>query len=209
MSHLSSLRQLSLNSNQLDSLPAELRDLPNLRQLSLDNNLLETLPPEIGNLAALELLSLAGNHLTALPPEIGQLSRLNRLKLGGNQLATLPDEIANLQSLVYLDLSFNNFRHLPTSLAALTVLRNQMVNCSLTITECGLNVNENPLISPPEEVLDRGTSAILAYLRNEAWWHLQKLIAGGVSILGLVTLSILGLRWKNRRGKQKRKNAEV
>jgi hypothetical protein len=64
-------------------------------------------------------------------------------------------------------------------------------------------VANNPITSLPEEVLAEGDDAILAYLRNEAWWHLQRLIVAGASALDLVTLFVLGLRWRNRRGKKK------
>ena len=68
-----------------------------------------------------------------------------------------------------------------------------------------LSVAGNPLLFPPEEVTVEGTLAILDYLRNEAWWHLQRLIAGGAGFVGIVVAIVLGLRWRNRRGYEKKK----
>jgi hypothetical protein len=67
---------------------------------------------------------------------------------------------------------------------------------------------DNDLISPPQEVIAQGTPAILEYLRNEAWWHVKKLIAGGAGFVGAVAAILLALRWRGRRGyeKKKRKN---
>jgi hypothetical protein len=72
---------------------------------------------------------------------------------------------------------------------------------------CWLEVEDNPLISPPQEVIEEGTTAILDNLENEAWWHLQRLIISAATGFGIVAAFILGTRWRNR-GKQKRKNEE-
>ena len=42
-----------------------------------------------------------------------------------------------------------------------------------TLTNQTWQCQNNPLISPPPEVIAQGKEAILDYLRNEAWWHLQ------------------------------------
>jgi hypothetical protein len=222
--NLSSLRTLSINSNQLTDLPPEIGRLNRLEQLYLFNNHLISLPPEIGSLSHLEMLylsrnqlnslpaeignlgkmqilSLTENQLSNLPPEIGKLDNLTTLYLNGNQLDSLPHEFAQLTSLCFLDLRHNQFQSLPIELGQLMRLADHY--CSYQ--EAGLYLDYNPLISPPEEVLAEGTSTILAYLRNEAWWHLQSLIVGGAGAVGLVAAIVLGWRWKNRRGYEKKK----
>lgn len=94
----------------------------------------------------------------------------------------------------------NQFIHLPISLGTLVNL-NDKPECSLS----GLMFSNNPLISPPPEVIAQGTPAILDYLRNEAWWHLQRLILGAVSSVGIVAAVVLGLRWRNQRRKGKKR----
>jgi internalin A len=201
--NLNSLQKLYLNENSLTSLPPEISRLANLQILGLRGNELTSLLPEIGKLGNLQALGLGGNQLASLPSEIGKLGNLQWLGLGGNQLSNLPAEIAHLEALCYLDLSNNLFQHLPSELGQLH---------HLTIaTECpyiviGIDYDDNPLISPPPEVLVEGTAAILDYLRNAAWWHMQRVIIGAAGSIGLVAALVLGLRWKNRRGlKEKEK----
>lgn len=61
-----------------------LRRIPTLRQLSLSSMNLTTLPDEIGELTQLEYLSLAWNRLTSLPPSIAQLTNLREIDLQGS-----------------------------------------------------------------------------------------------------------------------------
>jgi len=67
-----------------------------------------------------------------------------------------------------------------------------------------LVLSDNPLNSPPEEVIAQGTPAIFEYLRHEVWWHLQRLLLGGASIIGIFASAILVYRWR-RRGTRKKK----
>jgi hypothetical protein len=194
---------LGLSGLGLEELPPEIGKLVNLQELMLYGNRLESLPPEIGKLKNLQLLELGDNQLRSLPAEISDLKGLQGLGLYGNQLASLPPEIAQLESLCRLLLSNNNLQSLPFTLGNLSKLAINDDNCNDGFT--GLSLDGNPLISPPPEVVAQGTSAILEYLRNEAWWHLQRLIAGGAGAVGIVAALVLGLRWKNRRGYKKKK----
>jgi hypothetical protein len=48
---------------------------------------------------------------------------------------------------------------------------------------------------------------VLNYLRNQAWYHTQRLIIGAAGGVGLFVLLVLGFRWKQHNGrklKQKR-----
>ena len=65
----------------------------NLQILSLNNNQLSTLPVEIGYLFNLQILSLNNNQLSTLPVEIGYLKKLSKLQLDKNPLRTPPLEI--------------------------------------------------------------------------------------------------------------------
>ena len=151
---LTNLQGLWLDGNQLTALPSEIGQLANLQTLTLDRNRLTALPPEIGQLANLQTLTLNGNKLTALPPEIGQLAKLDDLSLSRNRLTALPPEIARLTNLQGLWLTSNKLTRLPPEIADL--LRNGMT----------LALGDNQLQEPIPELVDRGTSALAAYLRS-------------------------------------------
>jgi Leucine-rich repeat (LRR) protein len=139
-------------------------------------------------------LNLAELGLSELPPAIGNLINLIALDLSYNRLSSLPPQIAYLQNLQVLDLYNNQLSSLPPEIGNLTNLQ-------------WLWLDNNPLISPPPEIVEQGTAAILDYLRNEAWWQLQRLITGAATSLGLMAALVLGFRWKTRRaGKKKRED---
>lgn len=148
------LRTLGLDKNQLTAIPAEIGRLVNLLELTVSNNRLTTVPAKIGLLMNLQTLDLSSNDLTALPPEIGLLSNLQSLNLSHNQLATLPKEIGQLTDLEVLDVSENQLTTLPAEIGLLTKLK--------TIV-----VRDNRLTTPPPEIVRQGTSAIIAYLREQ------------------------------------------
>jgi hypothetical protein len=113
---------LSLDDNELQTLPPEIGNLVALTSLSLDDNELQTLPPEIGNLVALTSLNLADNELRTLPPEIGNLVALTELDLSENRLVALPAEIGNLLALEGLYLVENRLEALPAEIENLVAL---------------------------------------------------------------------------------------
>jgi internalin A len=196
---LSSLQELALWNNQLLSLPPEIGQLSNLRGLNLGGNQLLSLPPEIGRLRSLERLHLNYNQLVSLPPEIGQLNNLRWLMLNDNELTTLPSEIGLLSDkLCILDLSHNNLRFLPTALGNLNLLAEGGPCTAYIYGFYGLYLDNNPLISPPPEVIEQGTGAILDYLHNQAWYYTQRLILGAAGGVGLLVVLILGFRFKQR-----------
>jgi hypothetical protein len=194
--YLMNLRALYLDDNQLTSLPPEIVQLNELRHLSLSDNQLRNIPSEIGQLTNLQLLFLFSNRLMNLPPEIGQLTNLQWLVLNGNQLRNIPSEIGQLTNLRVLLLYDNQLQHLPLEMSNLTNL-----NCP---TNCYIDLSNNPLVSPPPEVVEQGTEAILAYLRNQAWYHTQRLILGTAAGVFLLVGLILGLRLRQR-GQRKAK----
>jgi Leucine-rich repeat (LRR) protein len=189
---------LNLSNIGLEELPPEIDTLVVLRELYLPYNQLRTLPPEIAKLENLEVLQLNYNEITYLPPEIASLHKLKWLELASNQLSYLPDEFENLTNLCMLNLRDNQLTHLPT------IIHKFHQHYDSPCGGVGLFIEGNPLISPPPEVIAQGTPAILDYLRNEAWWHLQRLIVGGVSSIGIVAAIVLGLRWRIQRGKKKK-----
>ena len=72
------------------------RKLKNLKKLTLSSNKIESLPAEIGQLESLEKLDLSKNKLTELPPKIQQLKKLKHLNLKKNNIS--PEEITKIKS---------------------------------------------------------------------------------------------------------------
>src|SRR6266496_1460859 len=151
---LSNLQKLYLDNNQLSQLPAEIGQLTTLHTLYLNNNQLSQLPPEVGQLTGLQELSFTNNQLSLLPPELWQLTNLQKLWLDNNLLDEIPPEIGQLTNLQELDLSHTKLKQLPTEIGQLTSLQT-------------LNVDDIPtLLTPPPEIVARGTTDIQAFLRE-------------------------------------------
>ncbi len=181
---LTKLTALNLGGNQLNQLPPEIDQLTKLTTLDISHNKLNQLPPELWQLTNLTTLYLDSNKLNQLPPEIGQLTNLTELSLYGNQLTALPPEIGQLTNLKELvlgdkDRGGNKIKVLPPEIGQLTKLEK-------------LEVDNNPLESPPPEIVKQGTKAILAYLqaqlkeRQKQW--LSKLIIVGQGGVGKTSL---------------------
>ena len=85
MSELKNLRYLDLGRNDLDEIPAFVKDLPRLTELRFQwNPKLKTLPPFIADLRELRTLSLDGNDLEDLPSFLNTLPKLTSITLGNN-----------------------------------------------------------------------------------------------------------------------------
>ena len=81
--------------------------------------------------------------------------RATRLDLEGNELHELPPEIGQLTNLQRLDLRGNQLSELPPEIGQLTNLQE-------------LALDGNPLLkSPPPEIIEQGTGAIRAFLREQ------------------------------------------
>jgi len=105
-------------------------------------------------------LDLSYNGLTELPPEIGLLTRLTKLYLYNNQLITLPSEIGQLTKLTTLRLDYNKLTALPLEIGLL-------INLKEPSAYRGLKLDNNPLESPPPNIVKQGTEAILTYLQAQ------------------------------------------
>jgi len=154
---LTNLTTLDLRSNQLTELPAEIGQLTNLTTLHLQHNQLAL--ARVGQLTKLTHLDLGNNRLTELRPEFGQLTELTELFLDGNQLTYLPAWVGQMRQLNNLFLGTdavgaNPITMLPPELGRLESLKE-------------LKLERLELVDPPPEVVEQGTEAVLAYLREQ------------------------------------------
>ncbi|KAF0296859.1 E3 ubiquitin-protein ligase LRSAM1 [Amphibalanus amphitrite] len=150
-------QQLLLQDNLLTSLEGggQLADLILLQVLRLDNNCLSVLSPGIASLSRLQVLNVSNNSLKHLPPALGQLQQLRQLICHDNALRGVPEAVGQLPRLTALDLRKNQLETLP---ALQNIAR---------MSELHLEDNE-PLTSPPAEVVSQGSDAVIEFLCKEA-----------------------------------------
>uniref|UniRef100_A0A9J8BSB0 Leucine rich repeats and calponin homology domain containing 1 n=1 Tax=Cyprinus carpio carpio TaxID=630221 RepID=A0A9J8BSB0_CYPCA len=150
---LQSLTYLNISRNQLSVLPACVCGLP-LRVLNASNNKLNALPESIGQLTNLMELDVSCNEITALPRHIGQLKALRELNVHRNLLCVLPEDVADLP-LVKFDFSCNKVSTIPVCYRKMTQLQS-------------LQLENNPLQSPPAQICMKGKIHVFKYLAMEA-----------------------------------------
>ena len=133
--------------------------MQSLRQLSLGSNRLEDLPDTFEQLGALTALNLNQNNLEFLSDSFANLPSLAELRIGYNSLERFND-------------SFGNSMTFATSLVKLWAFNNRLQECPQNIVKLtsltDLRLDNNPMISPPPDLLPEGTTAIMRYCRIRA-----------------------------------------
>jgi internalin A len=92
------------------------------------------------------------------------------LNLGSQNISELPPDIGELRKLQYLHLTWNKLTRLPAELG----------NCTSLVR---LELEGNNLVFPPQEIVEQGTQAVLAFLRagqgaQSQQWVSKLLIVG-------------------------------
>lgn len=93
-------------------------------------------------------------QISEVPSDLLSLQKLRILDLSQNSLQSIPKGFKNVASLAELDLSDNNITTLPPELG--------LLEDSLQV----LRLDGNPLRSVRRTILDRGTKAVLNYLKD-------------------------------------------
>jgi len=154
---LTALIILNLNSNQITDL-SPLTRLTALIILNLNSNQIADISP-LARLTALIILNLDSNQITDISP-LAPLTALDKLSLGGNQITDI-SPLARLKQLNRLDLINNNIRQLPEAL----------LDTRLEIKwdydeRGGLFLADNPLETPPIEVVKQGKWAVRNFFKE-------------------------------------------
>ena len=106
LSSLTTLIFIALHHNRLKQIPA----LPSsVTWLNLNDNELETLPASIKEMQNLKTLVLSGNKFKKIPEEILALEHIENLDLGGNKIKEIPRELLTLSNLKELRMYPNAF----------------------------------------------------------------------------------------------------
>ncbi|MEK7991433.1 MAG: leucine-rich repeat domain-containing protein [Thiotrichaceae bacterium] len=162
--YLKYLTKLSLFGNQIDKLPVSFGQLQNLRILWLNENQLKELPTSFGQLQKLSYLELQYNQLKELPVSFGQLQNLEYLELQHNQLRELPASFGQLKNLRYVYINSNKISRLPKEILSLNL--EPKWGDYQSMLGYGMAVKDNPLVSPPVEVIQRGQQAVYNYFEQ-------------------------------------------
>ncbi|GJR06422.1 plant intracellular Ras-group-related LRR protein 6 isoform X1 [Tanacetum coccineum] len=181
LSSCTSLETLILSRNKIKEWPsAVLESLHKLVCLNLDNNSLKQIPSTGFQAASkLQILDLS-NNASCLPeyPAFSCLLELQELYLRRMQISEVRADILSLPKLRILDMSQNSLQSIPVGFKdakSLQELRLSDNNISTLPPELGLlepslqvlQLDGNPLRSIRRAILDRGTKAILSYLKDK------------------------------------------
>uniref|UniRef100_T1J7G9 Disease resistance R13L4/SHOC-2-like LRR domain-containing protein n=1 Tax=Strigamia maritima TaxID=126957 RepID=T1J7G9_STRMM len=149
------LRELDLSYNQLASVPLFLSSASRLVFLDLRSNHLETLPSEFSQLQLLREICISNNKFKEIPSCLFSLTKLEILMASDNKIKTInADGLSGLLVLAVLDLKNNDISTVPPELGNMTQLRT-------------LHLEGNCFRLPRLTILDKGTEAILSYLRDK------------------------------------------
>ncbi|NQU06371.1 MAG: GTP-binding protein [Calditrichaeota bacterium] len=152
------LVNISLYNNEISETGMIFSRLPLLERIHLGKNRLQSIPEVVGEIMRLMELGLSENWLQILPENIGNMVGLKTLYLSNNRLKMLPDSMWKMERLEKLYINDNKFRSLPKSLLDLGLPIQWMLS-----SKNGIYLSNNPLESPPVEIIKKGNDAIREY----------------------------------------------
>eukprot|EP00002_Diphylleia_rotans_P007232 TRINITY_DN1672_c0_g1_i3.p1 TRINITY_DN1672_c0_g1~~TRINITY_DN1672_c0_g1_i3.p1 ORF type:complete len:2182 (-),score=438.40 TRINITY_DN1672_c0_g1_i3:205-6750(-) len=161
-----------ISNQNISSLVEYMGQLAQCHHLISSQNEIAALPDNFTIISSIKTLDLSFNQMTFLPDVLFDLSTLECLNISSNQVTAIPEAISKLQSLSVFDFADNKVSILPASLGDIAPLRNS------------LNFSGNPLIQPPKNVQDRGSSAVFDYLRAALLGGMQLWTQGRILLLG-------------------------
>ena len=174
LAQLTALEDLGLDATGLQHIPGWLFSLPALRHLRLGHNHIQQLPLELpGPVAPIKSLYIHNNPVEELPTWVGKLHLLETLNAGDTALRKWPALGQRHAALSHITLSHSggswssSGTNLPISAnsypARLTTIPPEILDLSALEF---LDVEGQPITTPPAEVVARGLDAIRDYWRQ-------------------------------------------
>lgn len=149
----STLDILNLSRNKLSSVPSFLQDFKLLTHLNISSNGIANLP-DLSNLSCLLEINLSSNQFTEIPSCVYNISTVENILADSNQIETINVEGLNkLKKLSVLSLQYNSIGNVPPELGLLENIKS-------------LQIDGNLFRVPRRAILQKGTVAILEYLRS-------------------------------------------
>ncbi len=157
---LTELKNLNLSDNRISDI-TPLAALTQLTSLELSHNQISDIAP-LAALTQLTSLWLFGNQISDITP-LAALTQLNELFLSGNQISDITPLTA-LTQLTSLWLSHNQI----SDIAPLTALLEGGIPVRLEteFDDREIIVGDNPLETPPADIIEQGNEAVLTYFKN-------------------------------------------
>jgi small GTP-binding protein len=177
LNELTNLTLLELSGNRISDISV-LKDLKNLTTLYLGHNQISDISV-LKDLKNLTLLYLSDNQILDISV-LNDLKNLNSLYLCHNQISDISG-LKDLKNLTTLDLSDNRISDLSglkdlENLTTLDLRNNQITQLPSEIVDMemgikwdgnsGIILANNPLESPPIEIVKKGRSAVKAYFKS-------------------------------------------
>jgi hypothetical protein len=179
LSRLKNLTQLDIGSNKLSDISV-LAELKNLTKLDLSRNSISDISV-LGELRNLTKLDLSRNSLSEISV-LGELKNLTKLNLSENSISDI-SALGALKNLTRLDLTANKVADIRpilklAALRRLDLRGNRVSRLPREIIDLGIEIKwewdggegiflqDNPLESPPAEIVRKGREAVENYFRE-------------------------------------------
>ncbi len=190
LAKLTSLQELDLRFNQVSDLEP-LAKLTNLQKLDLSENQVSDLS-SLAKLTNLQKLDLQDNQISDLEP-LTKLTNLQELNLSENQVSDL-EPLKGLHKLSRLSLNDNLIKTLPSWITNF-LMEIQWKDDIYGKDGC-ITLYENPLESPPPEIIKQGKKAVRNYFNQLATQKADYLFEAKLLILGEAGAGKTSLAWK-------------
>jgi len=185
---LKNLMRLFLFDNQISDI-SPLKELNDLKNLFLQNNQINDISP-FKELTSLVYLYLDNNQISDLSP-LKELTSLTILALHNNQINDV-SPLRNLKKLCNLDLRHNPIEKLPPWITDF----NMNITWADESTKGYITFYDNPLKTPPSEIVQQGKDAIRNFFRQLDEQDVDYLFEAKMLIIGEPGAGKTTLAWK-------------